>query len=107
MIGVALLPVLMFQSTRLHEARPALQGGSSSCPGCFNPRACMRRDEMPAPLLTQSPPFQSTRLHEARRVESGKGIIPELFQSTRLHEARPEIARNNQPSNGVSIHAPA
>ncbi len=96
--------------------------------GCFNPRACMRRDEMPAPLLTQSPPFQSTRLHEAR--PPPPSMLPALppFQSTRLHEARrPSPARaasarrfnpracmrRDLPEDGrrfvtmVSIHAPA
>ncbi len=65
--------------------------------GSFNPRACMRRDigfdEWNATDLA----FQSTRLHEARPEHGGQGGAFHSFQSTRLHEARRHRGRPMQP----------
>ena len=73
-----------FQSTRLHEARPA--------------RLCS------APPNTL---FQSTRLHEARLGVLTTQLAQFMFQSTRLHEARLTISAVQGADLSVSIHAPA
>ena len=54
----------------------------------FNPRACVRRDELAAIQTDPRVAFQSTRLREAR-LFTAKGVtwVAE-FQSTRLREAR-------------------
>ena len=55
---------LMFQSTRLHEAWRSLNRINFTFK-CFNPHACMRRDQTWDIGIAISTMFQSTRLHEA------------------------------------------
>ena len=65
--------VVMFQSTRPHEARP-VPGHKPGTHRSFNPRARTRRDSHPARRQIQLTRFQSTRPHEARLRSSASSI---------------------------------
>ena len=99
--------VLLFQSTRLREARPARGCRHARSAWRFNPRACVRRDRRCGASISPSAQFQSTRLREARPMAS-PGVPSQLwFQSTRLREARRVRGLTRCTDDLVSIHAPA
>ena len=80
---------LLFQSTRLREARPG-RPGWRRCPCTFqSTRLREARLATSQQTVSRSPRFQSTRLREARHVlQRIGGTASMLFQSTRLREAR-------------------
>ena len=79
---------LTFQSTRLREARRAT-GVTMVARRCFNPRACVRRDDTREPV---GPIIDGFNPRACVRRDLGTPADPlrlDTFQSTRLREARP------------------
>jgi len=94
-----------FQSTRLHEAWRWPCQSLISIKLSFNPHACMRRDVHYKYNSVLYGVFQSTRLHEAWRWRYCNATYTCKFQSTRLHEAWRKLLDISRGCTSFNPHA--